>query len=124
MKLSDLVKESHQTAKEHGWWDTGDRNPLEIYALVHTEISEAVEEARKGNPAIYQKQGGIRVTPDHCPNGWDEKTKPEGELVELADCIIRIADYCGRMGWNLEEAVKIKMTFNRSRGYRHGGKKF
>ena len=106
MKINELVKEVHETAKEKGWWDSP-RSPLEIHALIHAEIAEATEEARKGNPDMYLEEG-----------------KPEGELIELADAIIRIADWCGFKGWDLEEALKVKMEYNKTRPYRHGNKRF
>ena len=43
--------------------------------------------------------------------------------MELADAIIRIADMCGAYGLDLEEALTKKMEYNKSRPYRHGGKK-
>ena len=106
MKINELVKEVHETAKEKGWWDSP-RSPLEIHALIHAEVAEATEEARQGNPNMYLEEG-----------------KPEGELIELADAIIRIADWCGFKGWDLEEALKVKIEYNKTRSYRHGNKKF
>jgi hypothetical protein len=50
--------------------------------------------------------------------------KPEGELVELADAVIRIADYCESKGWDLEKALQLKMNYNDTRPFRHGGKKY
>ena len=35
--------------------------------------------------------------------------------VELADCVIRIADYCGARGFDLGGAVVEKMEFNAHR---------
>lgn len=42
---------------------------------------------------------------------------------EFADVMIRIGDLCGRMGWDLEDALMHKMGFNKARPFRHGGKK-
>jgi hypothetical protein len=50
--------------------------------------------------------------------------KPEGCVVEFADCIIRIADFCHVKGWDLEAAIKEKMEYNKTRPHKHGGKKF
>lgn len=121
MKINDLIKEAHENAKAKGWWDE-ERSPLEIYALIHSEVSEAVEEARKESPSIYKEDPEILWE-------WEydypaPPTKPEGELIELADVVIRIADYCGKMGWNLEEALRLKMDYNKTRSHRHGGKKY
>ena len=49
--------------------------------------------------------------------------KPEGIPIELADVIIRILDYCGYAGIDIEAAIRQKHEYNKSRPYRHGGKK-
>ena len=49
--------------------------------------------------------------------------KPEGIAVELADCIIRILDYCGHENIDIENVIKIKHEYNKTRSYKHGGKR-
>ena len=46
----------------------------------------------------------------------------EGIAVELADCIIRILDWAGHEGVDLDSIIREKMDYNRTRPYRHGGK--
>lgn len=48
--------------------------------------------------------------------------KPEGIAVELADCIIRILDWAGKEGVDMDAIIRKKMAYNRTRPYRHGGK--
>lgn len=55
---------------------------------------------------------------------WSKESKVEGEAVELADAVIRIMDYFGHKGWDLEKILEEKIRYNASRPYRHGGKKF
>lgn len=173
--LNKLAKEIHKTACEKGWWDGDGKEFGEIIALIHSELSEALEEHRNGFglTEIYYK-----------------KDKPEGIPIELADAIIRMLDYCGKMGldlgifyereflntipdqyrfvktmsfgeninifhnnlsvfskhnqdsryiwcvniaaifyfakfngFDIMEAIRIKMEYNRTREYRHGGKR-
>ncbi|WP_317380446.1 hypothetical protein [uncultured Intestinimonas sp.] len=103
--LNELAKEAHQIAKEHGWWD---QEPTfgDLVALMHSELSEALEEYRAGRPMV-----------------WHKEDKPEGISVELADCIIRILDWAGKEGVDLDAVIREKMAYNRTRPYRHGGKK-
>ena len=108
MEIKELVTESHNTASNKGWWDIV-KSPLEIYMLIVSEITEAAECAR-----------GVETDPI-----WiSEVGKPEGEAVELADAVIRIADWCGHKGWDLEKALRLKMEYNKIRSYRHGNKKY
>jgi NTP pyrophosphatase (non-canonical NTP hydrolase) len=108
MTINDLMVESHATAVEKGWWESSGRNFGELVALANSELSEAFEEYRKGKglDQIYYANG-----------------KPEGIPIEFADLFIRIADTCHHYGIPLEQALRIKMDFNRTRPHRHGGKK-
>ena len=108
MKLNDLAKSIHENAVEHGWWDE-DRKFPEIVALIHSEVSEALEEYRNGHrpDEVYCGEGG----------------KPEGIPVELADAIIRILDYCAHEAIDIESILLRKHEYNHDRPYKHGGKK-
>lgn len=112
MNIDELIKEAHAMAKGKGWWDEP-RSPLEIHALIHSEVSEATECVRAGEPPIHHRV---------CKDSGMKLGKPEGEVVELADVIIRIADWCGYNGWDLESAIKEKLAYNATRPYKHGKK--
>ena len=106
MTINEMVEQAHGMAVEKGWWDE-DRGVGEAIALMHSELSEALEEARKGHSPelIYYEKNS---------------DKPEGVGVELADCVIRIADFCGRHKIDLEHIIEMKMKYNATRPTKHG----
>ena len=105
------MNDVHNNAKAHGWWDdctTLEERRAKIpekILLVHCELSEAVEEFRTGNVAMYY-----------------DKEKPEGVFVELADAIIRILDLAGACDVDIEHILELKHQYNLKRPYRHGNK--
>lgn len=166
--INELINDIHRNAVNHGWWEE-EKSRAEIFALIHSELSEALEEYRNKKPMIYYLE-----------------EKPEGIAVELADAVIRILDYIGhkqddthfqyhynyakkpsintemetlpgyilcchyylteafsyeyhewdslekcickiqwfieKNGLDLEDIIKIKHEYNKTRPYKHGGK--
>lgn len=93
----------HAWATRKGFWEEGkDRNDGEMIALMHSELSEALEAIRHGNP------------PD------DKIPEFSGVEAELADVIIRIMDTAAARGWRVAEALVAKMAYNEGRPYKHG----
>ena len=96
--MAEWAKEIHENAVAHGWWEE-DRTIGEICALIHSELSEALEEARAARPMMYvmDEYNGEYI---QNPKYFGAK-KPEGIAVELADAVIRVLDwmaYCGEEG--------------------------
>jgi hypothetical protein len=161
----------HGTAVDKGWWDHQvvqveadvpnfdddvvvaarvQRTFGELMALVHSEVSEALEDHRRGRKPdkiswsftsggeasktmqrVFSEEGGVRVeldggrtvemTPDNC-HLFGFIAKPYGIPTELADIIIRVLDIAGWYDIDMEEAMLIKSKYNQSREHRHGGK--
>lgn len=108
--------------------------------LIHSEISEALEEIRKGRDPLEIYYTTTEKSPaGTLPKGervlqFDEQRydtdgvgkvptrKPEGFMVELADAVIRIGDLSFLLGGDLEAAIAEKHEYNRTRPYKHGKK--
>lgn len=122
LTVSEMVREAHANAAKHGFWD----DPPELgtsIALIHSELSEALEEIRQGNPEMwYMKHGTIGGEPAEKMEVGLPKDgeKPEGFITELADAVIRIADLCGYLGIDLAPVIRAKMEYNATRPYKHG----
>lgn len=124
MTLRSIMIEAYTTARDKGWYDDGLPPIPERLALIHSEVSEALEDYR--NPA----SGGTREESLRClrfegmdgelPGGY--RGKPCGFPSELADILIRVCDLAEAQGIDLEEAVRMKMAYNKTRPHRHGGK--
>ena len=121
--INELVQEAHQNAVNKGWWEE-DRSFGELIALMHSELSEALEDYRDGKQPWcmsyeWTDQDGMKWTKRYMV---DEEWKPCGIPSELADVVIRIFDTCGRYGIDLERAITEKMAYNATRPHKHGGK--
>lgn len=105
MDIADMQRDAHAIARSKGWWDE-DRPVPECLMLIVSEVAEALECYRDGEPMSWYADGG----------------KPEGMASELADVIIRVGDLAERLGIDLTMAVGEKSAYNATRPYRHGGK--
>ena len=87
--FNHVAKGVNETAVEKGWWK-GERNEGELICLMHSELSEALEALRHGNPPD-----------DHIPEF-------AGVEAELADVVIRIMDFAAAKRYRVGEAVEAK----------------
>lgn len=89
MNWTKLAKKVHANAVAHGWWEE-EQSLDEICALIHSELSEALEEYRAGRDTVWYAR---------------DSAKPEGIAVELADAVIRILDLFGKSGIDAGDAM-------------------
>jgi NTP pyrophosphatase (non-canonical NTP hydrolase) len=100
--VRDMSEEIHESCIAAGWYtDIEIGNPLErnipeMLALIHSEISEALEGYRKD------------LMDDHLPNRKNVE-------VELADAIIRILDLGGYLKLDVAGAIQEKFQYNQVR---------
>ena len=92
--INILAGEIHEIAKSKGFYDEPVSFPQAI-ALMHSELSEALEAHREGEPADRIAE-------------------------ELADTIIRILDTAGYANLNVGMALIAKMEKNKARPHKHG----
>lgn len=134
--FNDMAQLAHENAVAKGWWECPDadlvrraidtaglsdeaeaelealanrleeRNRGEVIALMHSELSEALEAERDGNPS-------------------SEKIPTfTGVEEEFGDVIIRIMDTAARRKLHVGSAIVAKHIYNQGRPHRHGGRKF
>ena len=99
-----VSKVVHDMAEDKGFWPAqkADRNFGEGLALIHSELSEALEGMRTGNPESKKIPGFSQVEE------------------ELADVVIRLMDLCVGLQMDLPKAILSKIRHNAKRAYKHG----
>lgn len=129
--LNDMAAAIHAENAERGWYDPGtERTFGDVIALIHSELSEALEEHRNGHgpteiyfPEVSRTGQKGATHADMMVMAGSYGWKPEGIPIELADVLIRLLDTCAALGIDIDYAVSVKRAYNASRPHRHGGKK-
>ena len=118
MRIREAQTIIHEIAKEKGWYDDGERNFGEQIALIHSELSEALEHKRRGEDDHLC---------DKCDGAGCIKCNHSGMALtgsriseELADVVIRVLDLAEALGYDMQDAITRKCLYNRTRAYKHG----
>jgi len=134
--MEDVMGQCHLTALSKGWWEGHDKLDADSNAkmlaektlLIVSEVTEAYayEHYRNGRDVtdVFLDDGEtLHMIEPTSPYEPGVGGKPDGYAVELADAIVRIFDLCARLDIPVLEALAIKMAYNATRPYRHGGKR-
>lgn len=137
--IHELTERAHTQSADKGFHDYAPAEPRAILALdgekialIHSEVSEALEAMRTGRPVNKNWYTLPGVPGDYASieqaksthHGPNVNPKPEGVPSELADVVIRVMDFCGTHGIDLEAVIIEKLDYNATRGHKHGGKAF
>lgn len=104
--LAEMAEQVVAWCKRKGWEPDPSRTFGDECALLHSEVSEALEAYRDwkfDDPTV--------------PGG-----KPEGVASEFADVLVRLLHYSANHGIDLEAEFDRKMAYNEGRPWRHGGR--
>ena len=97
LNIKEVQREIHEIAVSKGWYVNAELNLPEKLCLIHSELSEVLEKYRMG----YDPSGPVIAT-------------------ELADVIIRTLDLAEYLNIDMEDIIRKKMDYNKTRRYRHG----
>lgn len=135
MNITELVEKAHANAVDKGFWDEK-RETGTLLALIHSEVSEALEADRNSEKSEYVEVKLSNVDYSNLisfltsygflnmvvkiEKGAKFINPKENFAEELADILIRVFDLSGGKGIDLESAVMAKMERNRQRPRLHG----
>lgn len=124
MMINELIKKAHQNACDKGFFDNP-KNTGEMIALMHSELSEALEADRENRHCGELNALGLELlsTPNDAEFKENYKVLIKGSFEEeMADIVIRVFDMCGYKKIDLQYHIDAKMRYNSLRPNMHGKK--
>ena len=114
MNFKEMSEAIHKNNVEKGFWPRLNVDEVMIkLALIHSEVSEAVEALRDAGSLEEAVKFKTQTTKDG-------HQKPECMATELSDICIRTFDLAYALGLDLEELIEIKHQYNLTRPHKHG----
>lgn len=110
--ITEMTAEVREVNTSKGW-RTGGNTFGDYIALMHSELSEALE--------AYRDHRLADATAAHDQE-MDRPAKPQGVGSEFADLLIRLIDAADIYGIDLAAEYERKIAYNRTRPYQHGGR--
>lgn len=114
--IKDFANRCGNEAEALGWHDVPS-DPKARKDWIGNKMMLIVSEAVEAHDEL---RSGKEMTEVY----YDEKGKPLGVPSELADIVIRVFDMCWIFDIDIAMAMHEKLAFNRTRGFKHGGKEF
>ncbi|KAB8156172.1 hypothetical protein EZY14_002835 [Kordia sp. TARA_039_SRF] len=129
--INELAQQIHKNNKEKGFYDN-EKNVGEMLALVHSEVSEALEADRNDKYCELDSEHWIvdgktlredlNIEDDVQFQAVFKMSCKDTFEDELADVMIRVMDLAAYKGIDLETHIKAKFRYNKSREHKHGKK--
>lgn len=134
--INEIAEAAHNNAKEKGFWEEGQNIPKHLLLII-SELTEAMEADRKNKFSVCGSltKAAAEIYPDRnleliaieeptlFAKLFEEHVKDTFED-ELADSLIRILDLCASRNIDIKWHINMKMHYNNTRTYKHGGKKY
>jgi len=120
MDINNLIKEAHDNAVKHGFYDCGDC----VNGRIVESDSRGVRSYQCDNcngtgkdakTNVYRKI--IEEAAEFLYSSPSESFHKDSEQSELADIIIVCLAYAGEKGYNIERAINEKINYNKIRVY-------